>query len=59
MATSEVPQSVRGSERGCAATTMVVGSSHALLSGIGQSEREGERGEKRASDADATEQNIN
>jgi hypothetical protein len=35
MAAPELPQSVRGSERGCAATVMVVGSVHALLSGIG------------------------
>jgi hypothetical protein len=35
------------------------GSAHMPLSGIGQSEREGERGEERAGDADAAEQNIN
>jgi hypothetical protein len=38
----ELPQSARGSERGCAAAAMVVGSAHAPLSGIGRSERERE-----------------
>jgi hypothetical protein len=59
VAACELPQSVRGSECGCVAVAMVVGSAHAPLSGIGRSEREGERGEERASDADATEQDIN
>jgi hypothetical protein len=59
VAACELLQSTRGSERGCAAAAMVAGSVHAPLSGIGRSEREGERGEERAGDADATEQNIN
>jgi hypothetical protein len=45
--------------RGCTTAVMVVGSAHAPLSGIGRSEREGEKGEERASDADAMEQDIN
>jgi hypothetical protein len=59
VAACELPQSARGSERGCAAAAMVVGSVHMPLSGIERSEREEQRGEKRASDADATEQDIN
>jgi hypothetical protein len=35
VAACELPQSARGSERGCAAAAMVVGSAHAPLSGIG------------------------
>jgi hypothetical protein len=49
----DLPQSVRGSERGCATAVMVVGSAHAPLSGIGRSEREGERGEEQVGDVDA------
>jgi hypothetical protein len=59
MATCELSQSVRGSKRGCAAAAMVVGSAYAPLSGIGRSEREGEKDEERTGDADATGQNIN
>jgi hypothetical protein len=55
VAACELLQSARGFERGCAAAAMVAGSMHAPLSGIGRSEREGERGEERAGDADATE----
>jgi hypothetical protein len=43
MAACKLPQPVRGSERGCAVAAIVVGSAHALLSGIGRSERERER----------------
>jgi hypothetical protein len=48
-----------GSGRGCTAAAMVVGSAHAPLLGIGRSEREGEKGEERAGDADVTVQDIN
>jgi hypothetical protein len=50
-----------GSRHGCATAAMIVGSAHTALSGIRRSEREreGERGEERAGDADATEQDIN
>jgi hypothetical protein len=44
----------RGSERGCAAAAMVVGSAHAPLSGIGRSERKREGGGEWAGDANAT-----
>jgi hypothetical protein len=57
--TCELPQSAKGSERGCAMAAMVLGSADTPLSGIGRSEREGERGEERAGDADATEHDIN
>jgi hypothetical protein len=59
VAACELPQSARGSECGCAVAAMVVGSAHAPLSGIGRSEREGEKGEECAGDADAIEQDKN
>jgi hypothetical protein len=39
----ELPQSARGVRASVRAAAMVVGSAHATLSGIGRSEREGER----------------
>jgi hypothetical protein len=43
VAACKLPRSARGSERECTAVALVVGSTHTLLSGIGRSEREGER----------------